>query len=1151
VRALIVVSALILSGLGCSNGGQVGSGIGGRGASGGATASGGKTGIGGAIGSGGTTAASGGQVGTDAGTDHPTKMLAAIGQPCQAGADCDSTFCADGVCCKTACDGVCVTCSSTGNVGTCLPADVNTDPRDDCKDEGAATCGKNGSCDGTGACQLYVAGVACGVSGCTGSTLTFAGRCDGNGTCNAPTSQPCAPYLCGATGSCKTICSSDADCTGTGNFCTAGSCGPKPPGASCGVDTDCKSLHCAQGVCCATTCTGTCKSCAITGSAGTCISVPAGQDPLAQCADQLAPSCKTNGSCDGNGACQLYASGTVCGTNGCTAGTATAAGKCDGAGTCQAGATSTCNAYVCDATAGVCKSSCTLDTDCATGYFCLGGTCGKKSPGATCAADSDCTSSHCAQGVCCNNACSGTCMACNLAGSNGTCSVIPAGTDPLNQCADQKATNVCGTNGSCDGAGACQFYPAGGACGNAASCTVSTLTLGQTCDGKGSCRTATTQMCDPFECGTGVCKTTCTTNADCVSPNSCTGGSCGKLPPGSPCSAGTACQSGFCAQGVCCNTACTGTCLSCAVTGTPGTCTPVPNGQAPNPTTQCALSSASTCGLDGTCNGAGACRKYPTGTQCAASMCSVSTLTPAQTCNGSGTCQAVTAAACSGSLICGSATACKTSCSTSADCVSPYICSTGVCTLKTPGTSCSSASECASGFCQQGACCKSACTGACMSCAVSGTAGTCSPVPANTAPMPATQCTDAGGTSCGTNGHCDGTGKCQLYGTGTQCASGTCVGDTLTPSRFCDGAGSCKTVTSTLCDPYACGTNAACKASCQVAGDCTSPASCTIPSGQTIGTCGKLAIGSPCTAAAMCNSGFCAQGVCCNNACAGTCSSCALSGTNGTCTSITGGQAPNPPTQCSDQGSSTCGTNGLCNGSGACQKYPSGTQCAGATCTTSTLQPASTCNTSNACVKPATSMCNPYVCGTNACKTTCTTTADCVSPDICAGGACVPPVTLSIQVAERDTNATDPAVAPHFKVFNTGTNTATLSQITLRYWYTEEAADGVTVATTPIAQTASCDFAAINCTNITMSFAQVTPAVTGANFYFQVGFTSGAGTLAAGANTNEIQPRFNKNDFSNYKETDDYSYTGSTSYMTTTKVTAYLNGSLIYGTEPH
>ena len=35
--------------------------------------------------------------------------------------------------------------------------------------------------------------------------------------------------------------------------------------------------------------------------------------------------------------------------------------------------------------------------------------------------------------------------------------------------------------------------------------------------------------------------------------------------------------------------------------------------------------------------------------------------------------------------------------------------------------------------------------------------------------------------------------------------------DLLTPPRMCDGAGSCKTVTSTLCDPWGCGTTGTCR----------------------------------------------------------------------------------------------------------------------------------------------------------------------------------------------------------------------------------------------------------------------------------------------------------------------------------------------------
>ena len=70
-------------------------------------------------------------------------------------------------------------------------------------------------------------------------------------------------------------------------------------------------------------------------------------------------------------------------------------------------------------------------------------------------------------------------MSCALTATKGTCSPAAAGSDPFNQCADVGATNPCGTNGSCDGAGACQFYSAGTNCAPA-SCSGTTLTQAQT-----------------------------------------------------------------------------------------------------------------------------------------------------------------------------------------------------------------------------------------------------------------------------------------------------------------------------------------------------------------------------------------------------------------------------------------------------------------------------------------------------------------------------------------------------------------------------------------------------------------------------------------------------------------------------------------------
>ena len=82
-------------------------------------------------------------------------------------------------------------------------------------------------------------------------------------------SQSCTPFTCDSTSQCKVACLVDDDCAPP-NTCNKGSCGPKPIGASCSVDGDCNSLICAQGVCCSTGCSGTCKSCALVASAGIC-----------------------------------------------------------------------------------------------------------------------------------------------------------------------------------------------------------------------------------------------------------------------------------------------------------------------------------------------------------------------------------------------------------------------------------------------------------------------------------------------------------------------------------------------------------------------------------------------------------------------------------------------------------------------------------------------------------------------------------------------------------------------------------------------------------------------------------------------------------------------------------------------------------------
>ena len=640
--------------------------------------------------------------------------------------------------------------------------------------------------------------------------------------------------------------------------------------------------------------------------------------------------------------------------------------------------------------------------------------------------------------------------------------------------------------------------------------------------------TATTSMCDPYVCGTGACRTTCTVNADCVAPFTCIGGSCAKKGPGVACGAGGECLSGFCAQGVCCGSACSGTCQSCALAGTVGTCTNVPAGS--DPLNQCADLGNAACSTDGQCNGAGACRLYAAGTTCVAAACSGSTFTPARTCNGTGTCQTTTSSSCA-PYACGSAS-CRTTCTTSTDCSAPNTCNNGSCGLKPISAACNGAAECNSGFCEQGVCCVTACTGTCRSCAVAGTVGACTNVPSGMDPL--SQCPDQGAATCGTDGTCDGAGGCRVYGAGTTCVAAACTGSTFTPARTCDGTGTCLTVTSSSCAPYLCGTGM-CRASCTADGDCLSPNIC---SG---GVCTKRPNGATCTADSDCANNVCAQGVCCATTCNTTCKSCALAGTLGTCTNVPNGM--DPLNQCTPADVLTCGADGMCNGAGACRLYVSGTQCVVSACSGSTFTPARTCNGTGTCLTVTSSSCSPFACGTGVCRTTCTSNTDCLSPNVCLGSVCAPAPNLKVQYYRPDPNATDNAVKPHFKIFNTGTNSVALSQLTIRYWYTID---------TPVdAETAVCDYAVLGCNNITLSNVTLSPVRTNADRYFQVGFAPGAGNLVGGGNTGEIQVWFHKNGWGLYSESADYSYDATkTTYGDWIRATLYQNGTLVWGTEP-
>ncbi|MDI3291955.1 hypothetical protein [Polyangium sp. 15x6] len=127
------------------------------------------------------------------------------GKTCVAGADCTSTFCADGVCCDAACDGACLSCGVAGAIGECnaIPKYAE-DPS-------------------------YGMGEAC---------LASEGEeCSGAGTCGKAVGQECMTNTDCATLNCK-----DPEMDGT-KACV------KANGEPCSAAGECASNNCMDGVC--------------------------------------------------------------------------------------------------------------------------------------------------------------------------------------------------------------------------------------------------------------------------------------------------------------------------------------------------------------------------------------------------------------------------------------------------------------------------------------------------------------------------------------------------------------------------------------------------------------------------------------------------------------------------------------------------------------------------------------------------------------------------------------------------------------------------------------------------------------------------------------------------------------------------------------
>ena len=149
------------------------------------------------------------------------------------GSKCKSSFCVDGVCCNSACDGNCNRCNVAGSLGTCT--DVASDCTGNCDVCTSGNCAANATLC-TGNCDV------CSGSGTVYNCAANVNLCDTTGNCEQ----------CSGSGTAFNCGSKDTDCTGNCDVCSGTGLGP---------------YNCAAS---AALCTGNCDTCSGSGNVFNC-----------------------------------------------------------------------------------------------------------------------------------------------------------------------------------------------------------------------------------------------------------------------------------------------------------------------------------------------------------------------------------------------------------------------------------------------------------------------------------------------------------------------------------------------------------------------------------------------------------------------------------------------------------------------------------------------------------------------------------------------------------------------------------------------------------------------------------------------------------------------------------------------------------------
>jgi endo-1,4-beta-D-glucanase Y len=168
-----------------------------------------------------------------------------------------------------------------------------------------------------------------------------------------------------------------------------------------------------------------------------------------------------------------------------------------------------------------------------------------------------------------------------------------------------------------------------------------------------------------------------------------------------------------------------------------------------------------------------------------------------------------------------------------------------------------------------------------------------------------------------------------------------------------------------------------------------------------------------------------------------------------------------------------------------------------------------------------------------------------VPPTSTAVSSPVPTTTtggLKVQYRIPASSASDNMIHAHLQIVNGSAAALPLSEVVLRYYFTKEGGSGLTF---------NCDWAVVGCTSLQGTLIPLPAPVNGADTVLEIRFAAGAGTLKPGATTGEMQIRINKNDWSNFNESNDYSYNvNQHTLVDWNKIVLIRSNALVWGVAP-